>query len=460
VARDATVAWLAQHQIGYDQLLMRKAGDCRADDIIKEEFLDGLLAEGHDILLAGDGGCGKSTITLDLAARVSRGEVAWGLDYEPGIPAGVLLAGCEDSPHSTIIPLLLAAGADLHRINLVNGVKGVDSSFPFTLGRFDALAATLEGRPDIRLVVIDPVSAFLPADVDDCQDASIRTLLRPLAELIERYDVALILVRHLNKSESINAGNLVGGNRGWVNASRAAFLFGQDPGPEGQEDDRRYVMVQMKVNLSPRMRGLAYRIESLTLGAQDDVLKMPNFADMSAEDEKDMREQFRCVRWLGETDQTADDLTKARRGGRTEAAPKKAEVCAAWLRTYLGKYSWPDKEVNAAREQAGYSFQAYKDAKVQLKAEELEQRQRTGMGHPSPCLLLSDLFRTPKSYAEFRCLDSRSTCQNRSKFRKFSSHHRGFCHLPHSYRSDHCPHNGCTAPRSPRPCRRCQTATT
>jgi hypothetical protein len=40
--------------------------------------------------------------------------------------------------------------------------------------------------------------------------------------------------------------------------------------------------------------------------------------------------------------------------------------------------------VNAAREQARFSFQAYKDAKVQLKAEGLEQRQRTGMGHPAP----------------------------------------------------------------------------
>ena len=343
-----------------------------------------LIPLGAITLMAGDGGCGKSTITLELAARVSRGEMAWGLDYEPGIPAGVLLAGCEDSPSSTIIPVLLAAGADLLRINLVNGVKGVETSFPFTLGNFDALAATLEANPDIRLVVIDPVSAFLPSDVDDCQDASIRTLLRPLAELAEKFNVAIVLVRHLNKSESSNAGNLVGGNRGWVNASRAAFLFGHDPGPEGQEDDRRYVMVQMKVNLSPRMRGLAYRIESLMLGAQDDVLKMPNFADMSAEDEKDMREQFRRVRWLGETDQTADDLTKARRGGRTEAAPKKAGECAAWLRTYLGKCSWPEKEVNAAREQAGFSFQAYKDAKVQLKAEGMEQRQRTGMGHPAP----------------------------------------------------------------------------
>jgi predicted kinase len=54
VAREATVEWLAKHQIGYDQLLMRKAGDCRADDVIKEEFLDGLLADGHDILFVVD----------------------------------------------------------------------------------------------------------------------------------------------------------------------------------------------------------------------------------------------------------------------------------------------------------------------------------------------------------------------------------------------------------------------
>ena len=141
------------------------------------------------------------------------------------------------------------------------------------------------------------------------------------------YNVALILVRHLNKSESSNAGNLVGGNRGWVNASRAAFLFGHDPGPERQSDDRRYVMVRMKVNLSPRMRGLAYRIESLTLGAQDDVLKMPNFADMSAEDEKDMREQFRRVRWLGAHQRGAPV------GSRSIPGPAKAAFSASMVLT-------------------------------------------------------------------------------------------------------------------------------
>jgi predicted kinase len=53
-AHEATVTWLDQQQIGYDQLLMRKAGDYRADDVIKEEFLDLLLADGHQILFVVD----------------------------------------------------------------------------------------------------------------------------------------------------------------------------------------------------------------------------------------------------------------------------------------------------------------------------------------------------------------------------------------------------------------------
>jgi hypothetical protein len=134
------------------------------------------------------------------------------------------------------------------------------------------------------------VTAFLPSDVDDCQDASIRTLIRPLGELAERFNVAIVLVRHLNKSESSNAGNLVGGNRAWVNAARSAFLFGRDPGPKGEEDERRHVMVQMKVNLSAGKRGLAYRVDQLTLGAQDDVLKSSSFTSLLAEDERAMRE--------------------------------------------------------------------------------------------------------------------------------------------------------------------------
>lgn len=54
IVRAETVAWLAKHQIGYLQLLMRKHGDYRPDDILKEEFLDKLLAEGHKILYTVD----------------------------------------------------------------------------------------------------------------------------------------------------------------------------------------------------------------------------------------------------------------------------------------------------------------------------------------------------------------------------------------------------------------------
>jgi hypothetical protein len=339
-------------------------------------------------LLAGDGGCGKGTIMIDLAARITRGEPAWGLDYEPPPPSEVIMVGCEDSISSTVVPLLAAAGADLSKIHILEGVGGVpggdNKGVPFTFEDLASLDAELARTPAVRLIVIDPVSAFLQPGVDDCQDASVRIVIRPLAELAERRNVSVGLVRHLNKSESGNGGNLVGGSRAWVNASRAAFLAGPDPTEEGKADDRRRVLVYTKANLSPRTRGIAYRIEGATLAEQDAILAMPKCAKLDAEAARNLRGQLRRVKWLGETDATQEDVARARRGSGGERGPKKAEECAAWLRAFLGKSGWPDKEVEAAAKGAGFSFQAYRDAKYALKAEGLQSRPRSGAGHPAP----------------------------------------------------------------------------
>src|SRR5262249_32150936 len=158
---------------------------------------------------------------------------------------------------------------------------------------------------------IDPVSAFVPDQIDDHKDAHARRMLRPLAEMAERTGVAVIVIKHLNKSDSGNGGNLVSGSRAYVNAARAAFLLGPDP---DDEDGDGRVLVFCKRNLTTRRRGLKFRAVALPPAAQDLVLGLPQAAALSEEDREKLRGQLFRLAWLGETDATDADLARARRG--------------------------------------------------------------------------------------------------------------------------------------------------
>src|SRR5262249_11284853 len=132
-------------------------------------LVPGYFPQGKLVLLAGDGGHGKSALTLDMAACLTTGRPCLGLDYRPPPPAEVLLISCEDDFADTVIPRLLSAGADLSKIRRVDGVVGKDGKpVPFNLNYLQQLEEELSRRPDVRLVVIDPAVAYVGrAGVDD-----------------------------------------------------------------------------------------------------------------------------------------------------------------------------------------------------------------------------------------------------------------------------------------------------
>src|SRR5688572_19661070 len=87
-----------------------------------EPLWDGVLWIGKPTLLVGDPGLGKSLVSNDVAARVSRG-LAWPCESASCEPGGVLMLSAEDDPDDTIVPRLMAAGADLERITFLDGVR-------------------------------------------------------------------------------------------------------------------------------------------------------------------------------------------------------------------------------------------------------------------------------------------------------------------------------------------------
>src|SRR5215207_5997784 len=217
-----------------------------------EGLWDHRIPYGKLTILDGDPDQGKSVVTMDIAARVSRGR---------GFPDGatcdvgnVAIANVEDGVADTIVPRLMAHGADLERIEIINGIPGSDGNTRILdiPGDVPMLEQLVESR-NIKLLIVDPVLTMLGGDANKDQDA--RKALTPLRDMAERTGCAVIAVRHLNKSVGLKAIQRGGGNMGLIGVARAGSFFATDP-----EDDARRIMAQHKSNLAQKAPSLVYKI--------------------------------------------------------------------------------------------------------------------------------------------------------------------------------------------------------
>jgi hypothetical protein len=219
------------------------------------------LAFGKLALVDGDPGLGKSAMTLDLAARVSAGKpFPDGAECEP---AGVVLLSAEDGLADTIRPRLDAAGADTSRILALATVPDEDGhdrllSIPEDLGLIEKGIR----RVGARLVVVDPLMAFLSGDTNSHRDQDVRRALAPLAGLAERTRASVLVVRHLNKAAANNPLYRGGGSIGIIGAARMAFVVGKDP-----QDENRRVLASTKNNLALPPKSLVFGLEEAEGGS-------------------------------------------------------------------------------------------------------------------------------------------------------------------------------------------------
>ncbi|MBI5197931.1 MAG: AAA family ATPase [Nitrospirae bacterium] len=205
-------------------------------------------------LLDGDPGLGKSTVTLDLAARVSTS--SYMPDGTPGVYGGVVLLTLEDGLGDTVRPRLEAAGADLSRIVALQGVPDREGRLRLpTLDDTEAITSACR-QVAARLVVIDPLMGYLSGRTDSHRDQDIRTALGPLAKMAEEVGVAVLVVRHLNKSGSGQSIYRGGGSIGIIGAARSALLIAKDP-----QDENRRVLAGIKNNLAPMPESLVFHID-------------------------------------------------------------------------------------------------------------------------------------------------------------------------------------------------------
>lgn len=182
----------------------------------------GRLAAGKLTLLEGDPGLGKSTLLCEFAARVTRGHPL--PDGEPSTPRAVLILSAEDDLHDTIRPRIEAAGGDPKLIlSLLAAPDGPRGARPLAIpGDLDSIEIIVR-HSGAALLIIDPLFAYLSRRHNAHSDQDVRRALLALKTLGEQTGVAVIVVRHLNKSSAANPLYRGGGSIGIIGVARIVW---------------------------------------------------------------------------------------------------------------------------------------------------------------------------------------------------------------------------------------------
>ena len=264
--------------------------------------------------LLGDGGRGKSFLSLAIAASVTRGMPLPGSDC-PRKYGNVILQNAENSLSAVVKPRLEMLGADCSRIVSIN-----ESETKLTLD--DERIEEAIAHYNARLMIIDPLQAYLPAGGSMNSAERIRPILTKLGQIAERNACAILLVGHLNKGTG--KANYRGLGSVDIFNSVPSVLYLGDVG-----DDAR-ALVHGKSNLAETGPSLMFRLS---------------------------KEQG--FQWLGECDVTLDELLAKK--STTNAS--RLDEAEDFLRDLLSEGPMPASEVFAIAGDSGISEKTLKRAK-------------------------------------------------------------------------------------------------
>jgi putative DNA primase/helicase len=237
-------------------VVMVRASDIRPENV--SWIWPGVVPVGRITGLAGYPGLGKSQVAINIAATVSTGR-PWPGEVANEAIGDVIILSAEDDASDTLKPRLMAAGADCSRVHILTAIRGEDGrERPFNLG-LDLDRLEKEDLSRVRLLIIDPASAYTTrangSRLDRNSAGDVRTMLGRLTSFASRHRIGVLAVSHLNKSSGARAVARVMGSQEWVAVPRAVFLVTDEPGT-----DRR-LFTPIKNNLAPNRLGYAFEIE-------------------------------------------------------------------------------------------------------------------------------------------------------------------------------------------------------
>lgn len=235
----------------------------RADSIKPEpvEWVwDGYLAAGKLAVMAGAPGTGKTTLAMAFAATVtSAGRWPDGTHSTAG---DVLIWSGEDAAADTLVPRLIASGADCSRVHFVGRVNDVDGSRPFDpASDFPELERAATKIPALRLVIVDPIVSAIAGDSH--KNAEVRRGLQPLVDFAERTRCSVLGISHFSKgSAGREVVERVTGSLAFGALARIVLATAKDA-DESEGGGR--LMVRAKSNIGPDGGGFRYELRQVDL---------------------------------------------------------------------------------------------------------------------------------------------------------------------------------------------------
>lgn len=239
---------------------------------------------GKVTIVQGDPGEGKTTMVLQIIAKLTKGEAVLpsGSD-EPALegktmdlePVNVIYQTAEDGLGDTIKPRLLSAGADCSRVMVID-----DNDQALTM--MDARLEEAIIKTKARLVVLDPIQGFLGAAVDMHRANEIRPLMKRIAVFAEKYHCAIIWIGHMNKNSNGKSSYCGLGSIDFQAAARSVLIVGRI-----KDEPEIRVVCHVKSSLAPEGKSIAFRLDKDT-----------------------------GFEWIGEYDISADDLLSGENRGQ------------------------------------------------------------------------------------------------------------------------------------------------
>lgn len=220
----------------------------------------GWIARGKLTVLAGAGGSGKTTLAMSLIGTLTSGG-RWPDGEICHEPANALIWSSEDDPADTLVPRLMASGANLERVHIIQGrVNALNEREPFDpASDFGLLREAVESIGGASLLLLDPVVNVVKGDMHRAND--VRRALQAVVDFAEAHGCAVMGISHFSKgSGGASPADRVIGSQAFGALARAVVVAAK------QENSEDRVLARAKSNISNDQGGINYVVESCIVG--------------------------------------------------------------------------------------------------------------------------------------------------------------------------------------------------
>lgn len=292
-----------------------------------EWLLYPFIPYGKVTIIQGDPGEGKTTMVLQIIAKMTKGEpiLPESGHNETAKPVNVIYQTAEDGLGDTIKPRLLAAGADCSKVLVID-----DQDQPLTM--LDARLEEAIEQTNARMVVLDPIQGFLGANVDMHRANEIRPLMKRVSVLAEKHHCSIILIGHMNKNSTGKSSYRGLGSIDFQAAARSVLIVGRI-----KDDPEIRVVCHAKSSLAPEGKSIAFRLDKMT-----------------------------GFEWIGEYDITADDLLSG------DSRGQKGKQAKDFLMEILEEGAVSQKKISEEAEKRGIKKKTLWNAKKELNIDSIK----------------------------------------------------------------------------------------